>query len=332
MSSLHDVLVARLENVRRNGDGTYQARCPACAALNNGDSQKVHLRIWASGAFRCAKAGSEDTDHNRAIRAFIHEGVDPLAIATLAATSLEDPNPKLDADTVYPEEMLQRLIPNHRYWIGRGIDEAVLRRLEGGLVPSDPPSKLSGRYTFPIRDYATRRIVGWTGRLTNDASFGPKHKHLVRVSRAIYPLTTVKDAIIRARKVVLNEGMGDQLALMTAGIDYTLMLMGLHINSRLLGYLVSANLDEVIISTNNDAIGKPESQCAGNVAAEKIRAKLVPYLGEHKVRVRLPQTRKDWCKTLEDGTNELAVFKGELESDSTLVAPTETVNPELFTL
>jgi len=315
MASLHDILSGRLEKLRiaPGVTGGWLSRCPACAATGN-DRSAEHLRIYPSGAFRCAKAGSDDHEHNRAIRAFIYEGTDPLALATLISTStLEDPNPKIDADMVYPESMLTKLVPDHRYWMHRRISDDVLRRLEGGLVPVDPPSKLSGRYCFPIRDPATRRIMGWTGRLVNDASFGPKHKHLVRVSKTVYPLTANRDAITRARRVVLLEGIGDGLACSTAGIDGWLLLLGLQINSRLLGFLVSANLDEVIISTNNDAIGRSESQNAGNVAAEKLRAKLVPYLGEHKVRIRLPQTRKDWCKTLEDGTGELAIFRAELE-------------------
>lgn len=320
MATLFDILSGRLENLRRNGDGTFQARCPACAA-HGGDRQGVHLRIWPSGAFCCAKERKAETDaepidHNRAIRAFVYEGASPEALAALQV-SYVDPDPKLTADKVYPESMLAQMLPDHRYWMNRGISETVLRRLEGGLHPPDIRSKMSGRYLFPIRDHVTGKIVGWTGRLISDASFGPKHKHLCKVKRVVYPLWHTREAILKARKVVFVEGVGDQLACMTMGIDYVIDLLGLHLSSRALGFLVSANLDEYVVATNSDE-GKLNPATGvmsypGQEAAEKLCTKLRPFLGEHKVRQRLPKTRKDWCKTLEDKTGELEVFRAELE-------------------
>ena len=319
MSSFADLLGSRLERLRQNPDRTWQARCPACAA-EGCDTKGEHLRVWPSGAFRCAKVG-DARPHNLAIRAFLYEGADGATLAALQ-THIVDPEPKLEADKVYPESMLGQMLPDHSYWIGRGISEDVLRRLEGGLHPPDVASKMSGRYLFPIRDHVSGRIVGWTGRLVSEASFGPTHKHLCRVSKVVYPLWYTRAAIERARKAVLIEGVGDQLAVMTAGIPYVITLLGLNLSSRLLGYLAAANLDEVVISTNSDtervnavtgAVSHP-----GQDAAAKIYARLVPYLGEKRVRIRLPVTRKDWCKTLEDGTGELEVFKAELEGRAPL--------------
>lgn len=312
MATLQSLLSARLTNLRSNPDGTFQARCPACAAANM-DRKGEHLRVWPSHAFRCVVV-PDDKDHNRAIRAFIHEGADSATLAALTAQII-DPEPQLVADKVYPEEMLSRLVPDHTYWVNRGISVDVLRRLEGGLAPADERSKLSGRYIFPIRDHVSRRIMGWTGRLVSDASFGPKHKHLVRSSRAIYPLTVTRDAILRARKVVLIESVGNQLSLMSGGIDIVLDLLGLNLNSRILGFLAGANLDECIISTDTDtARVHPVTGVVshpGQDAAEKLKAKLVPYLGE-RVRIRQVTTAKDWCAAGEGKTGEIEVFKGEL--------------------
>lgn len=322
MATLLDLLSSRLEKLRRNGDGTYQARCPCCAA-RGGDSKGDHLRIWpASGAFNCVVGSDQDGGaHNRAIRAYLYEGASPEALAALEVSYI-DPDPKITADKVYPESMLSQMLPDHRYWVGRGISEAVLRRFEGGMHPPDVRSKMSGRYLFPIRDHLTGKIVGWTGRLTSDASFGPKHKHLCKVKRVVYPLWHTREAILRARKVVFVEGVGDQLACATVGIDYVIDLLGLHLNSRALGFLISANLDEYVVSTNSDE-GKQnpatgELMFPGQEAAEKLCAKLRPFLGEGRVRQRLPRTRKDWCKTLEDKTGELEVFKAELEGGVTV--------------
>ncbi len=336
MFSLEQLLRGRLDNLKpANGGRGWQAACPVCRS-EGGDSTRSHLRIYPHGAYVCAKHKG-DPAHNKAIYAFVYQGADASVLASMEADYIDPEPTKLDADKVYPEEMLSRLVPDHRYWLGRGISEEVLRKLEGGLAPIDEKSKLSGRALFPIRDHVTGRIIGWTGRLVNDASFGPKHKHLVRVSRAVYPLWHNKEAILRARKVVLVEGQGDLLACMSVGIDYTLNLLGLHLNSRALGFLVSAGLNEVIISTNNDTLGKATSKEAGNKAAETLRAKLIPYLGEHRVRIRLPTLTKDWNDGLVAGNGELATFRDELEGRNP-VAPDDaavgddSVRPNLLSI
>jgi hypothetical protein len=314
MASLTDLIRSRLQCVRPTADG-FQAQCPVCAASGR-DQTGNHLHIWTrNGAFWCV-VGSETPGHNAAVRAYLYDGVPPEALAAYQI-SIIDPEPKLEADKVFPEDMLSRMSQDHSYWVGRGISEDVLRRLEGGLVPRDPPGKLSGRYVFPIRCPSTKRIVGWTGRLVSDASFGPKWKHLVKAKRAIYPVVKVDAAIRRARKVVLVESPGDMLSLMTTGIDYALVLLGLNVNSRMLGYLASANLDEIIISTNSDTERvAPDGTVShpGQDAAAKLRAKLIPYLGDHRVRVRLPGGGvKDWNEALLKAPTELATFKAELE-------------------
>lgn len=329
-TDLQSILSTRLEGFRRNGDGTYQARCPACAAEGH-DKQRNHLRIWPSGAFVCAKLRKDNPndaplDHNRLIRAHVYQDLDPAALALLE-TQIVDPEPKLTADKVYPEEMLSGMVQNHSYWIGRGISEDVLRRMEGCLHPEGISSKMTGRYLFPIRDYPSRRIVGWTGRLVGSSnSFAPKWKHLCRASRVTFPLTVTADPIKHARKVVLVESPGDGLALAQGGIWCFGILLGLNLNSRWLGWLASADLDQIIISTNNDEIGAAKSDGAGNKAAQKLRAKLVPFFGEERVVVRLPQAAKDWGDVLKVCPEEIARFKAEIEGTAVTpeAAPIET--------
>lgn len=310
MADLHSLLAGRLEGLRRNGDGTFQARCPACAA-EGGDSQKQHLRIWPSSAFRCAKYG-DNKAHNRVVRALIYADSDP---DTLAALEVEfvDPEPKLEVEKVYPEELLTRLIPDYRYWMGRGISEEVLRRMGGGLAPAEEKSKLAGRYVLPVRDLQGR-IIGWTGRLVSDASFGPTHKHLVKSSRCMFPIHDSEAEIRRTRVVVFNEGVGDDLSLATVGIRNRLALLGLNLNARIMGFLASVNPRKIVLSLNNDAIGRPESASAGNKAVAKLRAKLVPFFGEEVVVDRLPQTRKDWSKVLMENPEEIHAFKAWVDA------------------
>jgi DNA primase len=212
-------------------------------------------------------------------------------------------------EKVYPEDMLTKLVPDYRYWVGRGISEDVLRRLEGGMAPTDERSKLSGRFILPIRD-DKRRIIGWTGRLVSDASFGPKHKHLVKSSKAVYPIHIAAEPIRTSRKVVLTEGVGDLMTLHTHGMLNVLVLLGLNLNARMLGFLASVNATHIVLSTNNDSVGA-KGHDVGNKAADKLRAKLIPFFGEERVVIRLPQTGKDWG---EASVDEVKAFKAEVDA------------------
>jgi hypothetical protein len=314
MATLESILRGRLTNLHKIPDG-WQARCPACAA-GGADKTGNHLRIYHNGAYSCV-VHQGDSAHNKAIRAFIYTGATPEILASLESCVVEE-DVKLDVDKVYPESALAQLVPDHTYWINRGISVAVLEKLEGGLSP-EGKSKMSGRYLFPIRDHVNGRIIGWTGRLTQPNSFGPKWKHLVRTSRCVYPLTVSRESILKTRKVVLYESQGDYMAAATCGMYNGLILLGLNLNSKVLGFLASAGLNEIIISTNNDTLGKEASKEAGNKAAEKLKEKLALYFGENKIRIRLPQTRKDWGDVLKDGTGELEIFKKELEVGETSI-------------
>lgn len=57
---------SRLEKAKPTGDGGLIARCPACAAVEDGDSHGQHLRVFPDGAFACA-AHPGDRDHRRQI-------------------------------------------------------------------------------------------------------------------------------------------------------------------------------------------------------------------------------------------------------------------------
>ncbi len=318
MADLHTLLASRLQNLKRAPDGKgWTAMCPICAQAGNGLRGKNQLKIWPNQAFHCVIEGDDKT-HNKAIRAFLYENADP---DTLAELSLEivDPDPKVEMDKVYPEDMLSKLNPDYRYWVGRGISEEVLRKMEGGMAPADEKSKLSNRYCLPIRD-EKHRIIGWTGRLVSENSFGPKHKHLVKSSRCIYPIHVADEPIRASRKVVLLESPGDYLSCAQVGLWNAIVLLGLNLNARILGYLVSVNPTHIIISTNADtervnkvtgAISHP-----GQDAADKLRAKLIPFFGEDRVIIRFPSIAvgKDWNECLQKAPDEVMAFKAEVDA------------------
>lgn len=315
MADLHSLLSSRLEGLRRSPGGGWTSACPVCRAEGS-DSGKCHLRIFASSAFNCAKAGPEDKGHNRQIRAWIYADSDP---DTLAAMEIEfiDPEPKLDIDKVYPEEMLSRLTPDYRYWTNRGISEDVVRRMEGGLAPRDERNKLTGYFTFPVRD-DKRRIIGWASRLVDENSFGHKHKHLVKTGRCVFPIHVAGESIRATRKVVLVEGLADLMTLQTVGMWNVLAVLGLNLNARVLGFLASVNPTHIVISTNADTerVNKTTGVVIhpGQDAADRVRAKLLPFFGEERVLIRFPKAAKDWNEVLKVAPDELRAFKAEVDS------------------
>ncbi len=289
--------ISRLQNVRRGPNGTIQAACPICRAAG-GDSQGVHLSILPDGRFNCAKIG-KDLLHNRAIRGYLLDGkIDDVEFV--------EPQPRLEADPVFSEDLLSKLIKDHSYWINRGIREEVIAQLEGGVSSNDEKSKLSNRYVIPIRGL-TGQINGFSGRILTNSTLAPKYKHLFRSSRACWPWHISGTHIEKTRKVVLQEGWSEWLALENAGIHNSLSLFGLNISDVMVSQLVAMRVEEVIISTNDDP---DESRVKkGKRKALDIKAKLDHFFDPSKVRIRHPKS--DWGEAT---VEEMEIFKQEIES------------------
>ncbi len=106
----------------------------------------------------------------------------------------------------------------------RAIDLGLLgRRSDGGLY-----ERLRGRVTFPIRD-GSGRIVGFGGRTLG--SDHPKYLNspesaLFHKGQVLYGLYEARHAIHDRERVVIVEGYLDALALVEAGIGYTVASLG----------------------------------------------------------------------------------------------------------
>lgn len=279
---LLDLIISRLIGVKRCSQGTVTAQCPACASEGR-DSKHEHLKVWPSGAFNCIAQSSPE--HNRIIRAAIRGGLEGTVDYLLTDSEYIDPEPKLDIPKVYPEEMLSRLVADHSYWIGRGISPEVLSRIGGGVASADEKSKLSGRYVLPCRD-PQGRIVGWAARLLSDASFGPRWKILGKKGHFIFPPVDVSTSSARAKgEVILVEGQGCALALMSAGLSNVITLFGVKLSSKVIGRIVALAPQRVIIATNNEASG------IGARAAEEIREVLSRFVSPEHIEIRLPPVK-----------------------------------------
>lgn len=285
---LLDLICTRLTSISRNGDGTIQAACPACRAEGQ-DKQGVHLRVWPSGAFSCA-AHQDDRAHNKLIRSLIRGDDDSTDSPLYQDTEYIDPDPRPDIVKVYDEGMLNKLIPDYSYWIGRGIDEKVLKKLGGGVANSEEKSKLSGRYILPCRD-EKERIIGWTGRLLVDFSFAPKYKIIGRKSSFLFPPISIVEPAVRASgDLILVESQGDAMALLSAGIDCVYSLFGVTLSSKLVGRIVALNPKRIIIATNNEE-NQGKGHSVGNKAAIAIKDRLSSFVPEERILIHLPPTK-----------------------------------------
>lgn len=64
--------LAKLNNVRKGGDGGVKAGCPACAVLGQ-DNRREHLYIYPDGRFGCAKYRG-DRAHRAVIAKLVGDG------------------------------------------------------------------------------------------------------------------------------------------------------------------------------------------------------------------------------------------------------------------
>lgn len=290
--------LTKLENVKRQSDGSIICACPECRA-HGGDSTKSHLRVYRSGAYNCAKFGS-DKSHNSAIKAHLCN----TAPSDNPDVEHIDPEPTIKVDKVYPESSLSSLLPSYDYWVNRGARPEVLRALEGGLAPLDEKSKLSGRFIFPIRGL-DGRINGFTGRLTGENSFAPKWKHIFRSSLAVWPWNVSGPAIRASRTAILVESPGDAIALLSNDVPNVLCIFGLNLNGKIISTLIANDVRKVIVSLNRD-----DDPSKGQRAAEKIANRLAAFYSDGAVTIRLPP-RKDWGVCTPE---EIAAFRQEINS------------------
>lgn len=297
--------LSKLQCVKRGPGNTVMAACPACRS-RGADNTGNHLKIWLStGAFNCIVA-SDEPGHNAQIRAFIRGEGNTDDVEYI------QPQERLTIDPVYPESMLSKLLPDHSYWINRGVKPEVIEMLEGGISADDNKHKLSNRYIIPIRGL-TGQINGWSGRILTDSTFAAKYKHLFKSSRVCWPWHIAGPHIIKSRKVVLQEGWSEWLFLHGSGITNSLSLFGLNISSVLISQLLANDIKKIIISTNDDPddgkIVNGRVQRKGKLRALDIREKLLNFWAPENVIIRHPKS--DWGAATEQ---ERQVFREEIEA------------------
>jgi hypothetical protein len=281
--------ISKLENVRPNPDGSWQAACPKCREEGS-DKTGNHLRVYSNMAFNCVKYGS-DKNHNRDILS-LNGGV------TLTSSHREIKEPKIEVETTCSDSILSRLVRDHDYWNSRGISSSTLDQFEGGLVLIE---KMKNRYVFILRN-ENNKIHGITGRYVKPIPENYKivrWKHLGNKKNWIFDRKNSINDIKQSKTAILVEGVGCVLALREVGIRGVLPMFGVFPSSQLLCFLVRLNPDRIIVSLNNE----PDNVKAiknGNRASEELMGILGNIFSFKKLQLYLP-TKKDWLDSpLED--------------------------------
>ncbi len=283
----------KLVNVKSNAKG-WGAACPACQAVG-ADQTGNHLQIFPDGKWSCATAPS-DKPHNQLIWALAGDG----ATSEFTFLPQEEVLPKIEIERTWPAEVLDRLMKDHSYWIGRGISEATVAPFRGGVAGSH---QLAGRYVFPIFN-DDDQIIGFTGRALHP-DLKPKWRHMegCQTSRWVWGGL---DEIDSVREIILVESIGDALKLIECGYGHVLCLFGTKMSQVVLGKIISANPTKITVATNRDEAKYNPATGArswpGQEAAAKIKATLLKFFDEEKVHVVFPpegatvkgEVIKDW--------------------------------------
>ena len=196
--------------------------------------------------------------------------------------------PEVKTPRIFPNSYLNKLIPQHDYWINRGVSEETLRLFQGGLVKE---GTMANRYVFPILN-SKKELTGVSGRcILGDQSnkSRPKWKHRGSKSHWKYPLQANFDILKKEKEFFLVESIGDMLAMWEAGVKNVIVTFGLDVSATLINLCLRIDPNKIYISFNNDQ----SNNQAGNIAAEKAKNKLKKYFDPSQINIKLP-SKKDF--------------------------------------
>jgi hypothetical protein len=203
---------------------------------------------------------------------------------------------------IFDKEMLNRLIKDHSYWIGRGISKEIIEQFGGGITYN---GRMAGRYVVPIFN-SKEQLVGFTGRSLNDDEKYVKWKLYGQKSAWIFPAHLNKRDIIKSKKVILVESFGDAASLMEIGVKNVLVLWGVVLSPKIIQFLLKLDIQEIIVSLNDDS----DKNFIGNAAAQEVRRELEKYFDSEQIRVVVPKYN-DYNEWLCKDRSGLEVFAKE---------------------
>jgi len=190
--------------------------------------------------------------------------------------------PEVKESKIFSKSSLEKMMPQHDYWVGRGVSEETLSLFEGGVVHA---GKMKDRYVFPVFDYK-KNLIGVSGRdLINDPdSKRPKWKHIGDKGQWKYPMQVNNNIIREKKEIIVVESIGDMLSLWEAGVKNVAVSFGLQIGLGLLNYFLRVDAQKIILSFNDDS----ENNSAGNKAAKKNFNSLCRHFDSSQIQIALP--------------------------------------------
>lgn len=193
---------------------------------------------------------------------------------------------KIEMEKIYPESVLDKLLPHYKFYKNRGISEETLKILKGGLATK---GAMYQRFVFPIYNQYGQ-IHGFSGRDMSGKDGKPKWKHMGKKNTWIYPaFTPEKEGFlfdsVKKDSVIIVESIGDCLSLRDNGFTNVLVSFGLDISSKLLCSILSFGFKTIYISFNNDF---DKAHNRGMDAAVKNYLKLLNYFDKDNIKICLP--------------------------------------------
>lgn len=281
--------LSKLEKLKIVGNG-WSARCPACAANNDGDRSGQHLSILKNGKFNCVVGSDSDSSHNKTILSI-------CGTSSISDYVRQDIEAKIEVERIYDEDVIGRLVKNYDYFNKRNIPNEVLEKFDCGLAGD---GQLNNRFVFCCRNIENK-IIGFAARSVKNSDM--KWKIIGAKSKFIFPSKSMSyDVIKNSGKVILVESVPCCLSLAKVNLNNTICLFGTSISQSILQYLISLSPKSIIISTNLD------SSNIGQEAAQKIYNKLLKFFNEDIVSIKFP-----FKKDFNDMDNlELEKWRAEL--------------------
>jgi hypothetical protein len=194
--------------------------------------------------------------------------------------------PKLEVEEVYPDSIIDKLLPHYKFYNDKGISDDVLIKLKGGLATR---SQMYQRFVFPIYNQYGQ-IHGFSGRDLSGKEGKPKWKHMGKKNNWVYPayVPTSKGFFIDEMNkdyVLIVESIGDALSCIENGISNVLVSFGLNLSSKLICSLIAFNFKKIILGFNNDC---DKSENRGMNACIKNYLKLLNYYDFERIKICLP--------------------------------------------
>lgn len=208
------------------------------------------------------------------------------------ATEFSKKKPKTELEKVYPEEILDKLLPHYKFYNERGISNTHLISLKGGYATE---GSMYQRFVFPIYN-SDGMIHGFSGRDMSKSTDRPKWKHIGKKSNWIYPYYVpydqhsnfVQDAISKRNEVIFVESIGDMLNLFENKIFNVLVSFGTVLSNQLICFLASLGSPRIVLSLNNDY---DKEINRGRVGSFKSLLKMLNYFDLSNIIIHPPMLK-----------------------------------------